>query len=280
MRALAACASVCFFLVLLLLMAGVVIGRVSIKEITVQGNEYYTEEMLLSAASVKRGDPIYRVDREAVAQALLQSCPYVKTVELRVNVPGTLSVEVTERSVRWALACREENGEDRYVLLDEQLVALEYARQPYAGCVVICDGLALPEIGESLAEAAAREDRAAAAQAKMQKGENVVCYEYGKAADKLETYLAVLLTLYPDMRADDAPIVLDLSQTYDQTLLMRDGCLYLLGNGLHLEERISSARDAALRYKNRTSTDKSKNKLLVDAKSLSHVFVREENEKY
>ena len=280
MRALIAGASACFFVALLLLMAGVLIGRVPIREITVQGNAYYTEELLRKAVPVKRGDAIYRVDPDSVTKAMLHACPYLKTVELRATASGTLRVDVEERCARWALRYPEANGADRYVLLDEELIALEYAREAYVGCVVICEGLALPRIGESLTEAAAREDRALAAAGAGHAHPDADDPVYGKVADKLAAYLDVLLALYPDAQAGDAPIVLDLSQAYDQTLLLRGDCLYLLGNGLHLEEQILSARAAAFRYKNRQTTYRSKNKLIVDARSLSRVFVREDGEFY
>lgn len=67
-----------------------------VDDVTVSGTSYLDEEEVLSAAAVPLGEPLARVDVAGVERRVAALAPVLE-VEVRRELPGTVSVEVVER---------------------------------------------------------------------------------------------------------------------------------------------------------------------------------------
>ncbi|MGN1002195.1 MAG: cell division protein FtsQ/DivIB [Oscillospiraceae bacterium] len=89
-------------LILIALVAGcIVFFRVD--EITISGSTVYTDEEIIAAAGVERGDNLFLVGRVQTARKIRSQLPYIDTVNLRWALPDTLVITVTECTAAGAL---------------------------------------------------------------------------------------------------------------------------------------------------------------------------------
>lgn len=93
--------------------------------ITIEGNERYTAEEILSAAQVEQGENLFRINRPLAYQRILKTLPYIRTVNIRRVFPDELSIVVTETRAVVSLSC----GEGHF-LLDARGKVLEQVSAP------------------------------------------------------------------------------------------------------------------------------------------------------
>ncbi len=68
-----------------------------VEEVTVEGNERYSQEQILSVASVEMGaNMILTPGGEQIAQRIYRALPYVDHVEVQKRFPTTLKMVITE----------------------------------------------------------------------------------------------------------------------------------------------------------------------------------------
>jgi len=67
-----------------------------IQRITVQNNNYYTSEQLISLAEVKTGENLFKASVSEMKKNLLAD-PYVKNVKIKKRLPGEIQIIVEER---------------------------------------------------------------------------------------------------------------------------------------------------------------------------------------
>ena len=67
-----------------------------VEEVVVEGNQRYTQEEILSVASVERGSNLTLTAREQLESRIRESLPYVDSVEIHKNLPTTLRLTVKE----------------------------------------------------------------------------------------------------------------------------------------------------------------------------------------
>lgn len=106
----------------LLLAAGLLAMTIffKVKTITVQGATTYSAEEVAAGLEVQPGDNLYLWNKVKVSDALLQTFPYLQTVQIRRRLPSTLEVTVTE-----CTACIAVQSGSGYFLLSKQGKVLE-----------------------------------------------------------------------------------------------------------------------------------------------------------
>ena len=164
-----------------------------------------------------------------------------------------------------------------YALLDAELRALEYVQGSTSACVVICPGIALPRVGETLAQAAVRHESSYIenmVSQGMDKGD-VQVPPYRQAEQQLAERLLTLSRAFSETQTLDVPAAIDFSAAYDYTLTLQDGSVLLLGNALQMETQIAYAAQAMQNYRSTQGLLSAGRALMVDVRDLSRVFVRE-----
>ncbi len=81
---------------------------IQVGEIRVTGNSHYTAEEIIQAAGVEEGDNLFFVNRFAAVSGILAKLPYVESVSVTTQLPGTVIFEVVESQ---ALAWVEIDGQ-------------------------------------------------------------------------------------------------------------------------------------------------------------------------
>ena len=108
---------------ILLIFAAILVGCIiffRVNTMVVAGNSRYTQEEILSAAGVEKGDNLFTLNKYQIADRILTQLPYVDDVAISRKLPDTLIFEVTENTgVAWV----ESDG--GYWLLDDKCKLLE-----------------------------------------------------------------------------------------------------------------------------------------------------------
>ncbi len=137
---------------LVLILAALVAGCIvffRVEEIVVSGSAVYTDEEVVAAAGVERGDNLFLVGEMQTSRRILDQLPYLKDVNLRRVLPDTLVITVTECVPAGAV-----QGEDgSWWVLDLTCKLLERGDAGLAGRYAAVTGLTplMPEAGEALA---------------------------------------------------------------------------------------------------------------------------------
>ena len=108
---------------ILLIFAAILVGCIiffRVNTMVVTGNSRYTQEEILAAAGVEKGDNLFTLNKYQIADRILTQLPYVDDVAISRKLPDTLIFEVTESTgVAWV----ESGGS--YWLLDDKCKLLE-----------------------------------------------------------------------------------------------------------------------------------------------------------
>lgn len=92
------------------------------KEINVEGATVYDDYLIRECSGIELNQNLYRIDRAAVSEAIVTNYPYIKSVEVDVQLPATVTIRVTEDTPRYYF---ELCGE--YYVLSESLRVLEHS---------------------------------------------------------------------------------------------------------------------------------------------------------
>lgn len=98
-----------------------------VRQVNVQGEAQLSEAQVRSAADIVEGTPLVRLDTAAIRARVL-ALPEVKSAQVRVSYPSTVSIEVIERS---AVGYRTES--DGISLVDATGIAFRTVTEPPAG---------------------------------------------------------------------------------------------------------------------------------------------------
>ena len=111
------------FLVFLAVCAGIYLfltsGYFDVKNVTVKGSTYYTAEEVVSMSGWKEGGNIFFSAGIGEMEANLSEDPYFREVDISRRLPGTLEIEITERTQTAAFVYG-----DRYVVIDDEGIVL------------------------------------------------------------------------------------------------------------------------------------------------------------
>ena len=83
------------FFILLILVLYFLSPLSDINKIEVSGNQYVTDEIIISSSGLSKETSIWKVDKEKVTKKL-KKLPEIDTVSISVKMPNTVEIEVTE----------------------------------------------------------------------------------------------------------------------------------------------------------------------------------------
>ena len=70
--------------------------------IEVTGNSHYTANEIIQAAGIEEGDNLFFVNRFSAVSGIMAKLPYVESVEIATQLPGTVIIEITEsQALAW-----------------------------------------------------------------------------------------------------------------------------------------------------------------------------------
>ena len=124
------------FFLLLLVIIGIIIYLMlspifNIKNINVEGNSSISSEQIISLSKVQKETNIFKVSNKETVLAIKEN-PYIKTVEIKMTLPSTITFIVTERVQAYML----EHGSS-YAYIDTQGYILEISANPKEGLAKI-----------------------------------------------------------------------------------------------------------------------------------------------
>ena len=73
-----------------------------VRHIEVRGAEHYTQQEIIQAAAVEEGDNLFFINRFSAVSGILAKLPYVESVTVTTQLPGTVVIDITEsRALAW-----------------------------------------------------------------------------------------------------------------------------------------------------------------------------------
>ncbi len=73
-----------------------------VNSIRVTGNYHYSEQEIMQAAGVEEGDNLFFINRFSAVSGIMAKLPYVESVSVTTQLPGTVIFEVTEsQALAW-----------------------------------------------------------------------------------------------------------------------------------------------------------------------------------
>ncbi len=118
-----------------------------VNRIEVRGNSHYTAQEIAEAAGIEEGDNLFFINRFAAVGGIIAKLPYVETVSIETQLPGTVVLEITEsQALAWVELERQ-----RWVLDRSCKVLTQAGAEETAGLIHVY-GLtpSNPEVGETL----------------------------------------------------------------------------------------------------------------------------------
>ncbi len=128
------------------------VGFFRVKQISVSGNEHYTQKEVIAALDLSsRQSDVHTISRSAIERRLKQKLSYVKQAHLSKSIlKRSLMLEITEREPV-ALLKYSENSPIRFVLVDLEGYVLEYVESlPASSSIVtiISTEQQVPSVGD------------------------------------------------------------------------------------------------------------------------------------
>ena len=128
------------------------VGLLRVKEISVSGNEHYTEKEVIAALDLSpRQSDVHTISRSVVEQQLKQKLSYVKQAHLSKSIlKRSLTLEITEREPV-ALLEYPENSPIRFALVDLEGYVLEYVESlpaPSSIVTIVSPEPQVPSVGD------------------------------------------------------------------------------------------------------------------------------------
>lgn len=111
-------------IIILVIAVGVVLSLTvffNIENITVQGNERYETDEILSQCPINEGENLILANTENAQLMLEQNLPYIYNVEIKRKLPSTIALTVTETQPSFYI----KNEDKSFILLDDNLKILE-----------------------------------------------------------------------------------------------------------------------------------------------------------
>lgn len=115
----------------LLILAAIIAGCIvffRVEKINVAGSTTYTRQQIIDVSGVEMGDNLFLIRKIPTGRKILNALPYIKTVNLRRELPNGLAITVTECVPVAAL----KGEEDSWWILDSSGKLLEQGDQSLA----------------------------------------------------------------------------------------------------------------------------------------------------
>lgn len=137
-----------FFVILAALIIGCIIFF-RVDEIRVVGSDYYSDEQIIAASGVEKGDNLFLIQKVPTARRILRQLPYVKSVRPYWQLPDTQIFQVVDCTP--AAIIQGQDG--TWWLMDEDGKLLERGGEDWIGQYAQVKGLTplMPSVGENIA---------------------------------------------------------------------------------------------------------------------------------
>ncbi len=123
---------------------------VKVKNFEIVGIFQYDKEDIIHASGVKRGDRLYSVDGDEVAERIRTECPYLAEITVKKKFPNTLYIEAEGKSGQWYLEvagiCYALDGDLQVITDTKKTDGMTKLILPRLKSVMVG---AVPEFGES-----------------------------------------------------------------------------------------------------------------------------------
>ncbi len=107
-----------------------------ISDISVEGNEHYTDDEIINAIDIEQGDNLFFFDRFAAVSRVFAKLPYVEEVSLERQLPNKVIITVRECKALAYIAVGDENW-----TIDRSCKVLGKATESELGALIRVEGL-------------------------------------------------------------------------------------------------------------------------------------------
>ena len=106
--------------ILVLTLALLILPTFKIKNIVVEGNNFYDDEYVIKKSGIVMGDELFGWDMQKSCDAIMESYPYASDIYVSITFPFTVKIEIVEKpSVMYA------DYQNQYFSFDRSLRVLE-----------------------------------------------------------------------------------------------------------------------------------------------------------
>ena len=106
-----------------------------IDKVNIEGSTLYTEEEILSAAGIKKGDSLVFADTKGAEINIERKLLYVEDVSLNKSIPSSLNIKVTQAVPTYSVEFK-----GKYIYISAKGKILEISSSAMAGAMVINGG--------------------------------------------------------------------------------------------------------------------------------------------
>lgn len=92
-----------------------------VKEFEISGDTHYNINEIIDGSQIRTGQRLYGINKSKAEKRLMESCPYIKSVEIKQKFPNKICFEIEERVAGWYVQV----GDDFYALDYDLKVLLE-----------------------------------------------------------------------------------------------------------------------------------------------------------
>lgn len=104
-----------------------------IDTINITGCEKYTNEEILTAFTIDKGENLFLADTEKASEKLCETLPYVYSAEIHRKLPATVTVKITQAVPAYTV----QNKDKQYVVMDNRFKVLDIQKSKPDGTVQI-----------------------------------------------------------------------------------------------------------------------------------------------
>lgn len=104
-----------------------------IDTISISGCEKYTNEEILTAFTIDKGENLFLADTDKASEKLCETLPYIYSAEINRKLPATITVKITQAAPAYTI----QNKDKQYVVLDNRFKVLDIQKSKPEGTVQI-----------------------------------------------------------------------------------------------------------------------------------------------
>lgn len=118
-----------------------------VKDVTVMKSEIYKTAEITACADIKKGTPLYKIDKQKVVEKIQKKFPYLEDVKISAKLPGKVQIKFREEYGKYSILL----GMDLFALDDEMFVlARETEKTDILRVEIVSGDVQRCIVGESL----------------------------------------------------------------------------------------------------------------------------------
>ena len=233
------------------------LSLIKVKQIDVSGYARYDAKTLTDGTGIAVGDELLSCSPGAIQTALLEGYPYLATVSVDRTLSGKISIVVTERTPRWALAM----SKDQVALLDATMRVLEICpKSALDGALCLVELELFPQSEEIEGEGQEDEPPKEITVGQTYDGNKAAIAKLNAIAEAMQG-----VALFDDV------VYVDMSDPYAVTITLSDGTMLMLHECLKPAEQLRAVKSAMDAYRAQSGEI---GPLCVDVDDFSRVNIR------